>query len=153
MFMHVRMSVCTRVCSCPCTCAHGDARGSCQVSCSTILPFFTQTDLSLVSELDNVAAPAIQLTPVIFCLCLPKAGTAGHCPAGFLCGFWGSEPWSSGLHRQHFIHRALLSSLLCTFSSTLPQERTVHGGWQLFGLPDVSVFSWKSKAALAPHKF
>lgn len=64
MFMHVRMSVCTRVCRCPCACVRGEGRGSCQVSCSTILPFFTQTGLSLVSELDNVAAPAIQLTPV-----------------------------------------------------------------------------------------
>ena len=127
MFMHVRMSVCTPVCCCPCTCVHGEARGSCQVSCSTILPFFSQTGLSLVSELDNLAAPAIQLTPVIFCLCLPKAGTAGHCPAGFLCGFWGSEPWSSGLHRQHSIHRAFSPDSFVPF----PLPPRTHRPWGL----------------------
>lgn len=99
-----------------CTCVHGEARGSCQVSCPTILPFFTQTGLSLASESDNLAAP------VIFCLCFPKAGTAGHCPAGFLCGFWGSEPWSSGMHSQHFTHQVFPPASFVSFPQCSPKN-------------------------------
>lgn len=36
---------------------------------------------------------------------------------------------------------------------TSPREHTVPGGWRLFGILYVSAFLWKSKAALAPHKF
>lgn len=99
-----------------CTCVHGEARGSCQVSCPTILPLFTQTGLSLASEPDNLAAPEI------FCLCFPKAGTAGHCPAGFLRGFWGSEPWSSGLHSQHFTHQVFPPASFVSFPQRSPKN-------------------------------
>lgn len=44
-----------------------------------------------------------------------------------------------------------LSSLTCIFFSA-PQERPVHSGWQLLG-SFMTAFPWKSKAALAPHKF
>lgn len=52
----------------------------------------------------------------------PKGGTAGHCPAGFLYGFWGSEPWSSGLHRQHFIHRAFSPASFVSFPQLSPKN-------------------------------
>lgn len=121
MFMHVCMSVGTRVCSCTCTCVHGEARGSCQVSCSTILPFFTQTGLSLASEPDNLAAPAIQLTSVILSL-LPKGWDCRPFLCWCLCGFWGSEPWSSGLHSQYFTHRACSPASFVSFPQRSPKN-------------------------------